>query len=73
MSDCEIVRKSGFLDNNRHFPGDEILADRGFTVQEEMAVSCGAHLIIPSFARGKKQLSAQEVENSRKIACQDTY
>ena len=68
VSDCEIVRKSGFLDSNRHFPGDEILADRGFTVQEEMAVSCGAHLIIPSFARGKKQLSAQEVENSRKIA-----
>lgn len=68
VSDVEVVRKSGFLDSKLHFPGDQILADRGFTVQEDMALSCSAELIIPSFTKGKRQLSAQEVETSRKIA-----
>ena len=31
-------------------------------------MKCGAQLIIPSFTKGKKQLSAQDVEISRKIA-----
>ena len=36
--------------------GDVILADRGFTVAEDLAVY-GAKLEIPAFTRGKGQLS----------------
>ena len=47
--------------------GDIVLADRGFDIADDIAVH-GATLIIPSFTRGKKQLSLQEVECSKKIA-----
>ena len=47
--------------------GDVILADRGFDIADDMAVH-GVSLVIPSFTRGKKQLSLQEVECSQKIA-----
>ena len=44
------------------------MADRGFTLEDDFAVGCSAELIIPSFIKGKKQLSAKEVETKRKIA-----
>ena len=66
--DVEIVRQSGFIDRKFHFPEDQILADRGFTMQDEFATLCSAQLIIPAFTKGKKQLSAQDVEMSRKIS-----
>ena len=47
--------------------GDVVLADCGFDIADDMAVH-GASLVIPSFTRGKKQLSLQEVECSQKIA-----
>ena len=68
VSDIELIRKSGFIDSSRHRPGDQILADRGFTVQDDFAVHCSAQLIIPSFTKGKRQLDARDVETSRKIA-----
>ena len=49
-------------------PGDQILADRGFTLQDDFAAESCAELITPAFTRGKAQLSAKEVECSRKIA-----
>ena len=49
-------------------PGDQILADRGFTLQNDFASAYGAHLILPAFTKGKKQLTAQEVESSRKLS-----
>jgi hypothetical protein len=49
-------------------PGDQILADRGFPLQDDFATVCGTHIIIPAFTKGKKQLSAQEVEFSRKLS-----
>ena len=67
-SDVQIVRDSGFIDSNYHMPYDQILADRGFTLHEEFATKCGAELLTPSFTKGKKQLSAREVEISRKIS-----
>lgn len=67
-SDIEIVKESGMISPKLHFPGDQILADRGFTLNEEFAAGCGVQLIIPSFTKGKKQLSAEEVETSRQIA-----
>ncbi|CAG2244519.1 unnamed protein product [Mytilus edulis] len=60
-----ISLKSGYLDFINH--GDVVLADRGFLIRDELA-SRGAELIIPSFVKGKDQLSAFEVERSRNIA-----
>ena len=63
-----IVRKSGLVSNKFHYPGDQILADRGFPLQDDFASSCSAEFIIQAFTKGKKQLSAKEVETTRKIA-----
>ena len=65
VSDKEITLKSRFLDYLQH--GDCILADRGFTIAEELA-SCGATLKIPHFTKGKIQMSGKEVDASRKIS-----
>ncbi|XP_035994674.1 uncharacterized protein LOC118563656 isoform X2 [Fundulus heteroclitus] len=64
-SDKVITLRSGFLDNIQY--GDQVLADRGFLISEDLA-NRGATLVIPSFTKGKAQLSAKEVELSRRIA-----
>ena len=46
---------------------DDVLADRGFLVSEEMA-PLGVTLRMPSFTRGKKQLSSKDVEVSKNLA-----
>ena len=48
-------------------PGDVILADRGFDIGDSAALF-GATVEIPAFTKGKKQLSAFDVERSRKLA-----
>jgi len=68
VSDVELVRQSGFISRSLHMPYDQILADRGFTLQDDFAVECSAELIIPAFTRGKKQLEAKDVEKSREMA-----
>ena len=65
VSDKEITQKCGFLDYIEF--GDDILADRGFNIADDIALR-GGRLIIPSFTRGKAQLSQKEVEHSRQIA-----
>lgn len=67
ISDVELVKESGFMDLS-HYPRDQILADRGFTLVDDFAAKCGVELTIPSFTKGKKQLSAKEVETTRQIA-----
>ena len=47
--------------------GDVILADRGFDIGDDLGVY-GARLEIPSYTRGKKQLSLQEVEHSKRLS-----
>lgn len=64
-SDRYLTENSGFLKNL--LPGDVILADRGFDIGDLSAVY-GATVEIPSFTKGKKQLSAFDVERSRKLA-----
>ena len=65
VSDKQLTQESGFF--NLLEPGDTILADRGFTIEEDIAVH-GAKLQIPSFTRGKTQLSQREVEQSQQLA-----
>ena len=44
-----------------------MLAERGFTLKDDFAAGSGSELIIPAFTKNKSQLSADEVETSRKI------
>ena len=48
-------------------PGDVVLADRGFDISDSVGMM-QARLHIPAFTRGKRQLSALEVEDTRTIA-----
>lgn len=65
VSDKVITNKCGFLDMIEF--GDLVLADRGFTMAEELACK-GAILEIPAFTKGKKQLSQYEVDKSSRLA-----
>ena len=47
-------------------PGNVILADRGFDIGDSGA-HCGATVEIPAFTKGKKQLSAFDIERSRNV------
>ena len=60
-----ITQRSGILDLLEQ--GDLVLADRGFLIEEKLAAH-GATLAIPAFTRGKTQLSALEVERTRRLA-----
>lgn len=64
-SDKHITEHCGLLDNL--LPGDVVLADRGFNISESVGFYC-ARLHMPAFTKGKKQLSAEEVEDTRKLA-----
>lgn len=66
MSDRQITRDSGLL--GKLVPGDVVLADRGFNMSDDFAIR-GAKLIVPTFTKGKKQLSREEVENSQMMSC----
>ena len=68
ISDKQLTIESGFLDLLTL--GDSILADRGFLIAEEVTTrgGGGAVLAIPSFTRGKSQMPAKDVDESRKIA-----
>lgn len=64
-SDKHVTENSGLLELLA--PDDLILADRGFNVQESVGLKC-AKVVTPSYTRGKLQLSAVEVETTRKLA-----
>ena len=42
-------------------PGDLVLADRGFNIEEDLNIY-GAKVEIAAYTRGKKQLSLEQVE-----------
>ena len=48
-------------------PGDLVLADRGFTIQDSIRFYC-PEVKVPTFIKGKKQLSRYEVDLSREIS-----
>ena len=64
-SDKYVTENSGFLDNI--LPGDVILADRGFAMEESFGLYLGV-LKIPAFTKGKQQLDPIEIENTRGLA-----
>ena len=58
-TDIYIVRNSGFISSKFHCPGDQILSDRGFPLQDNFALSCSAEFIIPAFMKGEKNSCLQ--------------
>ena len=64
-SDKCITSDSGFLNYLR--PGDEVMADRGFTIGD-LLFNKRVKLNIPAFTKGRKQLPASEVTETRRIA-----
>ena len=63
--DPEITEQSGFL--NHIEPGDVILADRGFTIQD-LLFPRQATARIPPFLGKREKLTPAEVIETRKIA-----
>ena len=64
-SDKFITENCGILNNL--LPGDHVLADRGFDIEDSVGFYC-AQVKLPAFTKGKAQLSAADVEKSRKLA-----
>ena len=64
VSDKNLTQQCGFLELLE--PGDVVLADHGFTVEEDLAIH-GAKLEIPAFTCRKKQLSQKDVETSQQL------
>ncbi|CAC5390155.1 unnamed protein product [Mytilus coruscus] len=67
-SDKFIVEKSGFM--NYLLPEEEIMADRGFTI-DDLLFPLRVKLSIPAFTKNKPQLSARGCDNHKKD-CQST-
>ena len=65
ISDKDITAKSGFYQLLE--PGDQVMADRGFTISQELAVH-GAHLVMPPFVAGRKQFPGYVVSRARQIS-----
>ena len=65
ISDKELTRRCDILDLLE--PGDSVMADRGFDIEEDLALR-GVRLNIPPFLRGKTQLSEKELITTRRIA-----
>lgn len=64
-SDKEIVIKSGLLHVLQ--PGDEIMADKGFLIKDEL-ISVGATIVLPSFLKARKQFTKEEAEHNKRVA-----
>ncbi|XP_041914482.1 uncharacterized protein LOC121679845 isoform X2 [Alosa sapidissima] len=65
VSDKHVTDNCGILD--KLLPGDLVLADRGFDIQDSVGLMC-AEVKIPAFTKGRCQLDARDVESTRKIA-----
>ncbi|KAJ8281095.1 hypothetical protein GJAV_G00063440 [Gymnothorax javanicus] len=64
-SDKFITANSGFLEYLR--PGDEVMADRGFVIQD-LLLERRVKLVLPAFTKRGMQLSEEDTTNTRRIA-----
>ena len=63
-SDKYITEDCGIFENL--LPGNYVLADRGFDIRDSVGFYF-AEVLLPSFTKGKRQLSAKDVEKCRQI------
>ena len=66
VSDKHLTENCAIL--NYLKPGDQILADRGFTVQDSVGLYC-AELKVPPSTKWKKQLSRLESDTACQLSC----
>ena len=64
-SDVHLTENSGLL--QKLLPGDIVLADRRFIIQETAGLYC-AEVKLPPFTWGKRQLSKIEVDAARRLS-----
>ena len=67
ISNKSITVKSGLLNPDLWELGNELMADRVFTIKEYLT-PLGVKLIIPSFLKGRSQFNEQEIAKSQQIA-----
>ena len=67
ISDKELVAKSGILNKDLWGEDDSLMADRGFTIEDELK-PLNVSLNIPAFLKGRDQLSEKEVKESQGVA-----
>ena len=65
ISDRKLVEVSGLLDKLE--PGDEVMADKGFTIHN-LLIPRGIRLNIPPFLQKNMQMAANDVFLTKKIA-----
>lgn len=63
-SDRHITENCGLY---KLLPGDVVLADRGFDIKYSEGMMC-AEVKVPGFTKGRRQLDAKDVKNTRAIA-----
>ena len=66
-SDKQITIKSGLLNPELWNPGEELMADRGFLVEEYLG-PLGVGLVMPAFLNGREQFGEKEVVASQQIS-----
>lgn len=67
VSDPALTKDCGFIEKLNGMSGISIMADRGFTVKEELS-KIGVELNLPPFMEGRGQLPADEMQHGRSIA-----
>ncbi|XP_065901947.1 uncharacterized protein [Dysidea avara] len=65
ISDRKLVALSGIIEKLE--PGDEIMADKGFTI-EDLLIPYGIRLNMPPFLQSNAQMAANDVFLTKKIA-----
>ena len=65
ISDRKLVEECGLLQKLE--PGDEIMADKGFTIQD-LVVPLGVRLNVPQFLKSNNHMPASDVFTTKKIA-----
>ena len=67
ISDVELTRVSGFISKLPQGEKVSVMADRGFTIRDQLA-EVDVKLNIPPFLDGQQQLSADKVQKGHRIA-----